>query len=351
MKNYNKVIIDKNFLKKVLSDRKDLAESLSRFVENSIIARRFLSTKDNPCEVRIQMFGDLIEITDNSGGVDPILTDKEIFRFGLNIGEEISCLGIKKSLFELGNEIKIFSNNEICSKEFILDLKIDSVELYSDYKEIEFNSNMIEGTKINISDLDKRVKDEIDNENNIKITINKLGRIFSKFIQKNELILKVNSEIVKANDIIGQKVASGKLLENYEVDLFKALDGEVSGVDLFINDFMIYNRVKNNSFIRWNLLNHTKHRFGDCIVEVRYYGDKTNFELDQEKLITELIKFIKEHKGYFQSKIITIQYEIEIDKVEALKEYYDEDTAKSIGIIAFTKLYEDYVNTINKKLY
>lgn len=59
------------------------------------------------------------------------------------------------------------------------------------------------------------------------------------------------------------------------------------------------------------------------------------------------MKFIKENKVYLESKTITIQYEIHITKVEELKEYYYENTAKAIDVKVFNKLYEDFSSRKN----
>ena len=128
------------------------------------------------------------------------------------------------------------------------------------------------------------------------------------------------------------------------VDLYKGDKKDISGIDLFINDYMIYDREKSKKEVKWNLLNEAKHTYTDCIVEVTYHGENPKFNEEKELLFTEVIKFIKENKIHFQSKNITIQYEMPIEVVEELKEYYNENTAKAIGIKAFNKLLEDYKN-------
>ncbi|NFN18962.1 hypothetical protein FDB65_11780 [Clostridium botulinum] len=119
-------------------------------------------------------------------------------------------------------------------------------------------------------------------------------------------------------------------------------------MDIFINDYMIYKRVKNKE-VRWNFLNEEKHTYLDCIVEVNYSGSRESFETEKDELFKKIIDFIKDNKVHFQSKIITIQYEMQIGKVDELKDYFGEDTAKGVGIRAFNKLYEDYIWMKNKK--
>lgn len=348
MQKYNKVIVDKNFMKKIFRDKEKVYKSLGRFIDNSIQGKKEINT-NNPCKVEIEIFEELIIITDNSGGIDSTITDKELFRVGVNNEDKISGLGIKKSLFELGNKIDIISNNRICSKKFTLDLNLSDDEMISYCDDIEYNHNKVEGTTIFISDLEKNVKEEIKSDMFHSYTIDKLGRRYSKFIAKGNLILKIGVDIVKPNDIIAQKISSCILLDKYNVDLYKSLNKEISGVDLFINDFMIYDREKNDSIIGWNSLNESKYRFKDCIVEIKFNGEESIYKFEKDKLYLELRKFIKENKRYFKSKTMIIQYDMDIDKIEDLKEYYNENTAKAIGIIAFNKLYEDYQRNKDKK--
>lgn len=342
MREYNKVIVNKNFMKKLFRDKEKVYKSLSRFIDNSIKFKKGIS-KDDPCKVEIKIFENLITITDNSGGIDSKITDKEIFMIGVNNKDEVSGLGIKKSLFELGNKIDIISNNKISSKKFTLDLNLNDNEMISYYEDIKYNYNEVEGTTIFISDLEKNVKEEIVTNIFLSYTIEKLGRLYSKFITKGNLILKIDSYIVKPNHITAQKIASSVLLDKYNVDLYKSTNNEISGVDLFINDFMIYDREKKDRSLKWNLLSESKYRLKDCIVEIRFNGERDIYESEKDNLYLELRKFIKENKSYFKSKTMIIQYDMDIDKIEELKEYYDENTAKAIGIIAFNKLHEDYI--------
>ncbi|WP_185750662.1 hypothetical protein [Clostridium sp. KNHs214] len=49
---------------------------------------------------------------------------------------------------------------------------------------------------------------------------------------------------------------------------------------------MIYNREKRKKEIQWNLLNEAKHTYTNCIVEIQYYGDESNFIKDKELLFS-----------------------------------------------------------------
>ncbi|AIY82553.1 histidine kinase-, DNA gyrase B-, and HSP90-like ATPase family protein [Clostridium baratii str. Sullivan] len=341
MVNSNRVVINKNFLKKYLFENEEISKSLSRFIDNSIKARKDITTKENPCKITIRTFEDLIVVGDNSGGINGNLSGKDILRIGDYDGYEISGLGMKKSAFSLGNKLDIISNKKRNSRKFTVDFNSKDDELSFQEENIEFAESKVEGTNIFISDLRRKTKKEMVEEN---IIIYKLGRMYSKFIDKGEVIISVNGTEVKAKNIIAKKICTRKILNKYVVDLYKGDKKDISGIDLFINDYMIYDREKSKKEVKWNLLNEAKHTYTDCIVEVTYNGENPKFNEEKELLFTEVIKFIKENKIYFQSKNITIQYEMPIEAVEELKEYYNENTAKAIGIKAFNKLLEDYKN-------
>lgn len=347
----SKIITTKNFLKTSLLEKDDIGKSLSRFIDNSIKARSSITTGEDSCKVDIKLFKNLIVISDNSRGFDENLSSEDIFKIGNYNGHEMSGLGIKKSFFSLGNKIDIISNKKACSKKFTIDFNLYDEELLLKSEVIDYKEDRTEGTDIYISDLEKNIEKEILDNFCVDKIINRLGRIYSKFLEKGELIIRVNGEIVKAKNIGLSKISTCNILNDYKVDLYKGSKGDVSGIDLFINNYLVYNRVKNKD-VKWNLLNESKYSFRDCVVEITYYGDKTNFIEDKEKLLLEVINFIKEHKMHFLSKTITIQYEVPIEKVEQLQEYHGEKTAKAIGIKAFNKLYEDflYYNKNNRVL-
>lgn len=340
MSNQNRVIIDKNFIKKSLSKKEDIALSLSRFIDNSIKARKDVTTKKNPCRIKISIFENLIVVNDNSGGIISDITDKDLFKIGNNEDDSKSGIGMKKSLCRLGNKIDIVSNRKDHPRKFSMDLDYEGEELISTEELINYDSNSEEGTTIYITNLDSKVSKEIKAIGCEKKIIRDLGRRYSKLINKENIIIKINNYMIDAINVKAEYINSCVLLEKYNADLYKG-NKESPGIDIFINDHMIYNRVKSKE-IGWNFLNESKHTYSDCIVEVNYFGNRDTFEKEKEELFKEIINFIKCNKIYFQSKTITIQYEMPIGKVEELKEYYGEDTAKGIGIRAFNKLYEDY---------
>ncbi|GFZ30026.1 hypothetical protein CSC2_05520 [Clostridium zeae] len=344
MVSLNRVIVDKKFLRKNLVEEEDISKSLSRFIDNSINARREVTISKNPCKININITDDSIKISDNSGGIHSKITDEDIFRIGFENGDHISGLGIKKSFFKLGNKIEIFSNKKRCSRKFSLDLNLISDELQSQSENIAYNSKLVEGTVIVISDLEKNIKKQLESDYYIDNIVSRLGRIYGKFIEKDELIILVNEKEVTVRNIKAKKLNSCKILGGYEVVLYKGTKEEASGIDLYINDFIEYDRIKNKE-VKWTLLNEPKHTYSDCIVEVTYHGERAKFLEEKDLLFTEVIKFIKENKMYFLSSTIIIQYEMPIGKVEELKEYYDESTAKAIGIKGFDKLYEEYLHS------
>lgn len=335
----NKIIVDKNFLRVALDENEDISKCLMRFIDNSIQAKKDLSI-ENPCKVDINLLENLIVINDNSGGFDSSLKVDDIFKIEVGDYNIVTGLGIKKSLFKLGRKMDIISNNKKNSRKFIIDLNYNSEELIVQSENINYNSSKCEGSTIFISDLNREVNKKIyDCEYELRT---KLGRAYSKFINNNKLIVSINGIKLKAKNIELKKLESCRILSSYEVNLYKGNKNDLSGIDLFINDFMIYNRKKGKE-VKWNYLNEHKHSYSNCIVEIIYYGDKKNFYLNKEILFDEVIAFIKKNRKYFKSNTVTIQYEMSLDKVENLKEYYDESSAKGVGILAFNKMYENFI--------
>lgn len=350
MNNYNRVVIDKKFIKKTLYKSEDIALSLSRFIDNSIKAREEIITKKNPCRIKICIFENLIVVNDNSGGIWNHITDKDLFKIG-NDGDDIkSGVGMKKSLCRLGNKIDIVSNRKGCARKFSMDLDDGGEELLSIEQSINYDCSSEDGTTIYVTNLNNRVSKEIQAIGFEKKIIKSIGRMYTKFINKGKLIIELNNYIINEVNIDAKHIKSCLLLDKCTVDLYKG-SRESSGIDIFINDYMVYNRVKIKEVLG-NSLNEAKHTYSDCIVEVNYSGSREIFETEKHELFKKIIDFIKDNKVHFQKKTITIQYEMPIAKVEELKDYFGEDTAKGVGIKAFNKLYEDYsCNTKNKLLY
>ncbi len=338
----NKFIVSKNILKKSLVEEEELEKTLSRFIDNSIKAKTNLSDKISTCEVNIMIYEDLISIRDNSGGLDPKIRDEEIFKIGNDNTNVVEGVGIKKSFFILGTKMDIVSNNKIKPRKFTLDINLDDDELVYQVEESEYNDNQEEGTIIFISSLEDRIRRKISQSWCISSVVTGLGRIYSKFIGKGQLKLDVNGYKVDAIDIEYKKINSCTLSGAYQVDLYKGDKGCKAGVDLYINGYMFYNREKSKR-VKWNLLNQVKHRYSSCIIEINYNGDKLNFLESQDVLFEQVMDFVKENEQYFRSKTVIIQFEADIGQVDELKEYYDEDTAKAIGIKAFENLYQNYI--------
>lgn len=339
---FNKVIVSKKILKNSFMENEELEKTLSRFIENSVKARTDISTRENPCKVDIRIFENFISIVDNSGGIDPNIKDEEIFKIG-NVDNSYSeGIGIKKSFFILGNKMNIESNNKKGSRKFLLDTSLDYEELRYQVENIEYNPKVLEGTSIYITSLENSIRRKISRSYYEESVIVGLGRIFSKFIESGELQITVNTTPVNAVGICGEKINSCTILGEYQVDLYKGVKGSKSGVDVFINGYMFYNREKSKN-VKWTFLNQAKHRYNNCIIEISYNGDKLRFLEIHDVLFDKVIEFIKENEGHFRSKTIIIQFEADIGKVEELEEYYDENTAKAIGIKGFEQLYQNFI--------
>lgn len=340
--NSKRVVIAKKLLKNILSEKESIAKSLSRFIDNSIEARSEMTTPMNPCRVLIKIFPNLILIADNSGGMKKGITAEDIFELGNNDNGKNLGIGMKKSFFTLGNKIDVISNKKGESRQFWLDFNTSSRELEFQSETIDFNKDNEEGTIIYINDLEKKVENEILKPGYLNCILLELGKRYIKFIEKRELIIDVNNKIVKPVSEEKVKINSRLLLTKYDVTIYKHKFKGSSGIDVFVKNFLIYDR-EHGKNVRWNLLNTSKHSYRDCSVEVNFNGNIDEFESDKDKLFSEVINFIKDNEINFRSNTITVQFEMDLTRVEELKYEYDLDSAKAVGIKAFEKLYEDYI--------
>lgn len=259
-----------------------------------------------------------------------------------------SGLGLKKSFFTLGEKIEIFSNKINGSRKFSLDINSKIEDLVSKSEKIDYNSKKEEGTKIIISNLNKDIKKEIKEINYKSILKRYLGNRYRKFIDKNDIIIEVNGDVVESNYINGVKLCSKTIMDNYKVTLYKGNKEENPGIEIFINSYMKYNREEGKKEIEWNKLKQSRYRYRNCIVEVEYNGDILKYEENKQLFSINLIELIKENKHNFKSKKVTVQYEADIDIIEELKAYYNETSAKAIGEKALEKLWELYKNERNQ---
>lgn len=239
MSNINKIIVTKGFLEKVLVEPVTIGYSLSRLIDNSIEAKKDTISKEEPCNIVINIFQEFISIADNSGGVNCNLTEKDIFKMG------DTGLGMKKTLLELGNRIDLLSNKKGFSRRFSLALDKDLDELVCDSEEIQYNDKISDGTLIFISELNGDIKKRLLLEKSITEISKTLGEKFKNYIEENLLKILVNGNVVR-------------------------------------------------------------------------------------------------NETFNDEKVISIQYKVSARKVEELKEYYNDKSAKDIGIRAFNKLYEEY---------
>ena len=100
---------------------------------------------------------------------------------------------MKKSFCSLGNKIDVISNRKDYSRKFTMDLDYEGEELISSEEIINYNCNIGEGTTIYITNLEKNISKQIqtiDYENKI---VKYLGRMYSKFIDKGKIIIKINN--------------------------------------------------------------------------------------------------------------------------------------------------------------
>lgn len=352
----NRILIDKDFLRKTLTEKEDVFTSLCKLIDNSIKAYDKLPYKrDNICIVRVRINKNYIAIQDNSGGIDKEVTDEEIFKIGNNASKEFNGVGLKKAILKLGNTVVINSNRADFSCKIQLSIKNWKAYNWSyTVEEEDYNNRLVSGTKILIKYLENDVKKEIDSDDFEEQLVSRLGKVYKQRLKSKKLDLVLNDIKVKPIAIKGTALTYKKINFNNNdtnlciyIKLYKALQGEPNGLDLYINDDLVFNR-QNTKLVKWNCLKEARHSYKNCIAEVIVESKQSKNEVmnNMSYILQCIINFIKQNNSYFVTDKISIQFEEDANKIEALKEYFGDTTAKEVGRRAFDYLYVMYLDYI-----
>ncbi len=352
----NRVLIDKNFLRKTLTERENILTSLCQLIDNSIEAYDKLTYKrDNMCNVRIRINKSYITVQDNGGGIEKHVTDEEIFKIGNSTLDEFGGIGLKKAILKLGNVVIINSNRADFSCKIQMSIKNWNAYDWSyTVEEEEYNNRLVSGTKIQVKSLEDDVKKEIDSENFEENLVKKLGKVYKQRLKNNKLNLVLNNikvipAVVKGTVLTYKKANFNDNNINFSlyIKLYKAFQGESNGMDLYINDDLIFNR-NNTKVVKWNYLKEPGHSYKNCIAEVIVTSKQSKNKViaNIPYMIQCAINFIKQNNSYFIADKISIQFEEDAEKIEALKEYFGDTTAKEVGRRAFDYLYVRYLDYI-----
>lgn len=341
----NKLVVDQRLLKKKFSKNEPLSKTISRFIDNSIIAKGKSISQYNPCEISIDIYKDFISIKDNSGGVDNNKTEDDIFKLDIDKNKKTDNNGILLSFFTLGNLIQMYSNNSSISRKFWINLNSKDKELTVNSDFIDYDPSKDDGTTIYISDLDPKIIKIIENKNCLNNLIYELGIKYRMHISKNLATIKVNNNLVKSIDIEGEIILpETQLLDCYHVKLYKCSEKFSSGIEVFINNFMKYDKEEGKQLAPWKNLTRHKYSFKNCVVVVTCEVEESKFDKDEDKLFEAIIDLIKENKDKFKNNTVIIQFEIPIVLAEKLMEYFNVDSAKELGIKGVQLLNEIFKN-------
>lgn len=345
-----KIIVDKNFLRKTLTKNQSFFTAICKLIDNSVQANK----NNDLCIVDIYVDKNYIIIRDNSGGIDPVIASDEIFNVGDISNNKLKGVGLKQAVFKLGNYARIHSNREEFSCIIKLDLRNwNTYDMSYDLNEVNYLEEKASGTIIEIKNLEDDILKEMSNRNFTNNLIKNLGKAYKYKIINNKLKLTVNNHVITPKEIDGKLIVSKKFSVNnskakfiMNVNLYKANKEHSSGLDLYINDDLIFNR-KNDKTVKWTYLREIKHSFKNCIAEVIIKGDDKLLN-NVDLILSYIIQVIKNNKEYFISKKISLQHEEDVNKVDELKQYYDLKTGKEVGEKSFKLLYNKYLEESKK---
>lgn len=345
-----KIIVDKNFLRKTLTKNQSFLTSICKLIDNSLQVNK----NNDICIVNIYVDKNYVIIRDNSGGIDPVIASDEIFNVG-DISNNSKGIGLKQAIFKLGNYARIHSNREDFSCIIKLDLRNwNTYDMSYDLNEVNYLKEKASGTIIEIKNLEDDILKEMNNRNFFNNLVEDLGKAYKYQIINNKLKLTLNNYNINPKETDGKLIVSKKFSVNnpkakfiMDINLYKANKEHSSGLDLYINNNLIFNR-KNDKTVKWTYLREIKHSFKNCIAEVIVKGDDKLLD-NVDLILSYIIQVIKNNKEYFVSKKMSLQHEEDIDKVEELKEYYDLKTGKEVGEKSFKLLYNKYLEESKNK--
>ncbi|MFA0702190.1 ATP-binding protein [Vibrio sp. 10N.222.48.A8] len=199
----------KEFFIEMLTRDIPLDRSILDLIDNSVDAAKSNGTKDP--EIRITMNEDKFLIWDNCGGIPLKIAKDYAFRFGRPKERENTSfsvgqfgVGMKRTLFKLGNSFRVMSNSEY--NPFSVDVDVQQWKGLDEWK-FNFTEQIAESlrcgeTIIEVNDLFPSVSDQFNLENFVYI----LGRECSVAHFKS-----INSGLkIYIND---------KLVDNFEIKL------------------------------------------------------------------------------------------------------------------------------------
>lgn len=341
----HKVIIDKRYLKPILVGESNYGEAIAELVDNSIKAYEKNNIDKGCCEILIVVEENLIYIKDKSGGISKDVSDDNIFKIGKYSGK-----GMKKAVFRLGNEITIKSKANYGNRSLYLDFNSSDEELVFESRYSKFENDGEFGTEVIISSLDEETLKDINSRRFLEIVEKELSKYFGRKILSKDM--KITIQYMGEKRVISPYRMQGKLIaeKNFEdlginIKVYKKDEVEDKGVDFYINDYIIYNRVELVKIVE-NGFN-----FKNCTVEIIAYGNKTEILLQEEEIKNRLEAFIMKNAIHFKAKEKNIQYNKDLVRVEELMEYYDLKTAKAVGEKSFELLYNKYKDEKKKGLF
>lgn len=333
-KKKHKVQVNKYYLRKAITGEESYGQAISYLVDNSIKAYESNYENNGVCDINIEIFDDLIVIKDNSGGFKQSISDDDIFRIRENSG-----VGIKKAVFKFGNAINLESNAPYGFRKLLLDFDLDDNELVFRSEESEANTESKFGTDIYITSLDENIKEDIISGKVFFEVKEYLSKVFSKKLINTDLqiILKQDGNVVVIDPyLIKGNFIAEKEIDNLSIKLYKKDFNEKKGFDLYINDYIVYERREISKLVEIG------YNYKNCVVEIMAYGDKREILRNIEEIEEITKEFIKDNSSYFKSKEICVQFYADANMIEELKEKCALKTAKEIGEKGFEFLCNKY---------
>ncbi|WP_195938461.1 ATP-binding protein [Romboutsia sp. 1001713B170131_170501_G6] len=346
----NKINVGIKYLKTNLKyEIEGIKSSICQLIHNSVEARDNKLTKEDPCKIKIIIDTDSISINDNSGGIKKEIDSDGLFTIEIDNSNLNSGIGMKRAFLTLGNSMTITSNQKSNSRKFIIEPNDKNTNLIHKSYNTKYESTEPEGTKIEITNLEKVIIKEIEKVEFYNKLIRELGYIYRYLINKELLQIVVenkknNEDLnISAIDIDGQCIDETVLTNNATCYLYKTNGNNLSGVEVFSKDLMRYNANEGKKIVKWNQLSEIGHSYKNCLVVIIDYENNTSIDnIFNGEICEEIESFIQKNSFKFRVNETSIQFSKPINEVEKLKKYYNVENNKKLGEKGYLKLLAEY---------
>lgn len=380
----NKSVVDvlptkKFFIDSITRDI-TLEKSITDLIDNSIDgAKRYIENDDyKGYFIKIRFNKKEFIIEDNCGGISIDYAKRYAFRFGnsednlKNYSSSGFGIGMKRAFFKIGKNIIVLSTTIDFKCKVNLDvnkwIKEKAWEIVVQSKRRENRRNNIEGTKIEITELNKTILEKFNNKNFEHRLRTLIEKEYRDYISKGLKIIINQIELNKENINESEIYFENDKMEDVEVNIcIKKGESSIedSGWYINLNDKFVVMADK-TTLTGWGIESDkglSSQKYSTDFYKFRGYvyakasnpmslpftTTKDGVDKDSKQyefILRKMIEGVQSSRDKFkENDIVNIQYKKPRDEVEMLKKYFNVKTAKKVGV----RIYNEYLENMENK--